>query len=231
MVERPPPEPPPLPPFHMVAQDLKAFLPPTKPPQEFLGLVFVITTSLIFASMFVCIIVVFLSCALPCIMGVLGSKMLCFSYAHLVFVRKPQYCWVVWNGILFSYLIVVAAANLWPLFTKSMDSIFGVFLANFKITYSRFVLAEVKKMIRNWIESKTVNLLFSFVNDHLWMIIVWVLGFRSWLGKLLLNYDDLSKYHIVRDLVYLSNCYGFKVWMENVPTHYVESICNVLCLI
>jgi hypothetical protein len=66
-----------------------------------------------------------------------------------VFVRKPQYCWLVWNDILFSYLIVVAAANLGPLSTKNMDSIFGVFLANFKITYSRFMVAEVKKMIRN----------------------------------------------------------------------------------
>jgi hypothetical protein len=213
-----------------MTQDLKVVSPPTKPPHKFLGLVFVITTSLIFASMFISINVVFLFCALPCIMGVLGLRMFCFRYAHIVFVRKPQYCLVVWNGILFSDLIVVAAAILYLLSAKNMDSICGVKLVNLKITYSRFVLAEVKKMIRNWIESKTVNLLFSFVNDHLWMIIVLVLGFRCWFGKLLLN-SDISKYHIMQDLVCLSNCNDFKVWMGNVPTHYIDSICNVLCLI
>ncbi|MCI00264.1 hypothetical protein A2U01_0021281 [Trifolium medium] len=35
LVERPPPEPPPLPPSFTVAQDLKVFLPPTKPLQDF----------------------------------------------------------------------------------------------------------------------------------------------------------------------------------------------------
>ncbi|CAJ2628499.1 unnamed protein product [Trifolium pratense] len=55
----------------------------------------------------------------------------------------------VWNDILFSDLIVVAITNLCLLSTKNLDSIFGMNLANFKITYSRFVFAEVKKMICN----------------------------------------------------------------------------------
>jgi hypothetical protein len=63
-----PPKPPPLPPL---AQDLKAFPQPTTPPQYFLDLVFVIIPSLLFTYMFVCIIGVFLSCALPWTMAIL----------------------------------------------------------------------------------------------------------------------------------------------------------------
>jgi hypothetical protein len=48
-----PPESPPLPPFYTGAQDLKSFSSPTKPPQIFLGLLFVITASFILAAMFV----------------------------------------------------------------------------------------------------------------------------------------------------------------------------------
>jgi hypothetical protein len=63
------------------------------------------------------------------------------------------------------------------------------------------MLAKVKKTKKkHWIESKIVNLLFFFVNGLLWMITIWVLGFRCWLNKLLLNYD-LSKYHFVQNLV------------------------------
>jgi hypothetical protein len=132
---------------------------------------------------------------------------------------------------LVSDLIVVVSVNLCLFSTKNINFIFGVNLANFKIMYSRFMLAKVKKTKKkHWIESKIVNLLFFFVNGLLWMITIWVLGFRCWLSKLLLN-SNLSKYHFVQNLSCLSTCDGFKGWTKYVPTHYVNSICNVLCLI
>jgi hypothetical protein len=86
--------------------------------------------------------------------------------AQKLFVKMPQWCLTFWTRVMCADL-KVAANNLDLFSTKQMDSIFVVSLTNFETTYSRYVLAKVKEMIFNWIDKKTVDLLFSFVNDHL----------------------------------------------------------------
>jgi len=222
--ERPPPKPPPPNHISVIAPTSpypNSIRPPLKPPWFCCGLV-PLTVSC-FSSIVVMFDCIFMCCS--CAMFCNFCSCLCFvMVAQKLFVKMPQGCWTFWTRVMCADL-KVAANNLYLFSTKQMDFKFVVSLTNFETTYSRYVLAKVKEMILNWIDKKTVDLLFSFVNDHLRMKLVWVIGFRYWFTKPLLIYV-LSKCNVVQALAYLATCATFNVLMRNVSTHCVLIICN-----
>lgn len=228
--ERPPPKPPP--PNHTsvtapTSPDPSSIRPPLKPPWFCCGLVYFTVSCFRFTV--VMFDGVFLCCS--CVMYCYFCSCFCFvMVAHKLFVKMPQGCWTFWTRVMRADL-KVAANNLYLFSTKQMDSKLVFSLTNFETTYSRFVLAEVKEMILNGIDKKTVDLLFSFVNDHLRKKLVWVIGFRYWFAKPLLIYV-ISNCNVVQTLAYLAMCATFNVFnvlLRNVSTHCVLIFCNALC--
>jgi len=138
----------------------------------------------------------------------------CFKYVFMMFEEMSQESLTCWNKFL-SAKLHEAPTYLNILTTKQSVSRHVDTLDKFETIYSRIVLVEVKEMICNWIDLKTVNPLFNFAIDHMWKNLSWLFGSKDGIGtsSLYLCYV----YQILVDLVFM---FSFSVWMGYVPTHF-----------
>jgi hypothetical protein len=139
----------------------------------------------------------------------------CFKYVFMVFEEMSQGSLTYWNRILIAKLLA-APTDLNILTTKQIDSRHVNTLDKFETINSRTVLAEVKEMIRNWIDLKTLDSLFNFAIDHMWKNLAWLFGSKDGKGFASLYLYLCSVYQILVDLVFM---FSFSVWMGYVPTH------------
>jgi hypothetical protein len=144
-----------------------------------------------------------------------------FKSALMVFDVKPQRCLNVMKNILSKDLVVVVANQSLSFSTQQMNPPHVVSFIAFENPYSRSARPQVKEMIRNWIDLKTVVPQPTY---HLWKKFTWVIGLSYWFGAALLA-SFMSKFIDTQLLVGLFVCVVFRMWMGNVQTH-----CASLCL-
>jgi len=219
--ERLPPEPPPCSSTTVkaiVPPDPDLSRPPPKPPWLIFCLIYFVLLDLCFS---VCVIVadfVFYVCCVVC--WILYSSLDCINCVC-------QLSFDVWNHIRYAVpyeavpdFILLAFYQLFLIQCGIVNKI--------ESNCSRNARDEAKKMIRNWIERKTVDSHISFVNISGWtMLMHWLFGYGSWFKSSHFSAKFMCNLHL--DLVdYLSRIYSLKL-LGNAPSMLTLTLCNVLC--
>lgn len=221
-LERPPRKPPD--PVQRTLPQISSFSrPPPKPPWVILDwvclTVFLCTIFCVFVVDFVCFLcsVCFLWCYVVCVLllSLVGFKHWprlsfdCSYHTSLVAFYEDE---SRFNPFAFYRLISVQSDKV----TKS------------ETKYSRIVRDEEKKMIRNWIEKKTLDSHISFVTFRRWkMLMNGLLGCELWS-----NFSYLStKFMCIvnHELVGYLSCIDSLSLLGNVPSMSTLAGCNILC--
>jgi hypothetical protein len=224
-VERPPPEPPPQAVANILQEtklgfsslDLGTGRPPRKPPWVNFGWVGLALFELCFS---ICVLMVVFVCYLCCfVCCVLFLCLVGFKSLYHV----SLFCWYHR-----SFIVLYEDESRFTTFAIYQL----VFVQNDKVKKSETKCSRnerdvVEKMIRNWIEKKTLDSHISFVRHRRWKLLMdWLLVYEIWLQPSYLSAKFLGIAN--HALIGFFSCIGFLKLLGNTPSILTLAVCNIL---
>lgn len=218
---RPPPEPPPCSSTTVkaiVPLDPDLSRPPPKPPWLICCVIYFVLLDLCF-SVFV-IVAEFVLHVWCVVFWLLYSTLVCIMCVC-------QLSFDVWNHI--RCAVPYEDVPDFILFAFYQSCLIRCDMVNkIETNYSRNARDEAKKMIRNWIERKTVDSHISFVNIRGWtMLMQWLFGYDSWFKSSNFSAKFMCNLHLAL-VYYLSSIYSLKL-LGYVPSKLTSALCNAMC--